>query len=167
MNKHINVKNAVQAHIRQHLEWFVDLHVEKGQDGNIYSKDQDWPLRKGDLYVDAQGILREVKAIKKAKTKKNPGVKNYTIYLYEHKKGEWSLSPIYRMTETKFLKEIGVKDSFIVASFDAASHKEAIKKLESLKHYYRTPYGWSNRENIPLYENIHTWANREKIKLRY
>jgi hypothetical protein len=82
LNEHINVKNAVQAHIRQHLKHYVVLHTHRDPDGHVWCTRAGYYksiLLDGELYVNHKGILCRHKA-KHKKFKLLPGQKLYTVY---------------------------------------------------------------------------------------
>ncbi|MBS2022106.1 MAG: hypothetical protein JST92_06820 [Deltaproteobacteria bacterium] len=60
ISEHLNVRNAVQQHVRDHLERMVEkIVVERG--GVLWSHSRLWPMPvfDGDLYVDPRtGVLR-------------------------------------------------------------------------------------------------------------
>lgn len=81
INKHIDVNNAVQAHIRQHIKQYIEFNPIKDTQGN-YIRSRRFGrqyLVNGDLFVDSRGILRSAK-LKHSKLKLLPGQKLYTIY---------------------------------------------------------------------------------------
>ena len=82
LNEFVNPKNAVQKHIREHIDGYVEMHAKKDEYGNYYSQTR-WGgrilLKPGELYVNAAGILCSAKAPKQ-KIKLLPGQKLYTLY---------------------------------------------------------------------------------------
>lgn len=82
LNTFVNTRNAVQAHIREHVDGFVELHAHKDEYGNYY-RESRWAgrilLKEGELYVNHAGILCSAKAPKQ-KIKLLPGQKLYTMY---------------------------------------------------------------------------------------
>lgn len=81
LNEFVNIKNAVQAHIREHLRNYVELHATQDTHGlySITGRFGRRYLREGELYVNAAGILCQYK-FKPGKIKLLPGQKLYTIY---------------------------------------------------------------------------------------
>lgn len=81
LNEHVSVRNAVQAHVRQHLESMVELNPVRNRNGDpCYGS--TWrkelvPLRCGQLFVE-EDILKVVKRPKKAK-KRPRGWKKYHV----------------------------------------------------------------------------------------
>ena len=82
LNEFVNPRNAVQKHIRQHVDSYVELHAYKDAQGNYYTNTR-WAgrsfLQEGELYVNQAGILCAAKEPKQ-KIKLLPGQKLYTIY---------------------------------------------------------------------------------------
>jgi hypothetical protein len=82
LNEFVNPRNAVQKHIREHVDGFVELHAHKDEQGNYYRVSR-WGgrtlLKEGELYVNHAGILCRAKAPKQ-KIKLLPGQKLYTMY---------------------------------------------------------------------------------------
>jgi len=81
LNEFVNQRNAVQKHIREHVDGYVELHAIRDEHGNysVQSRFGRYYLREGDLYVNAAGILCRNK-IKPSKIKLLPGQKLYTLY---------------------------------------------------------------------------------------
>ena len=82
LNQFVNVKNAVQAHIRQHLYQFVELHAVKDDNGNYRARGRygsQHLLNDGELFVNESGILCKAKR-KSEKVRLLPGQKLYTMY---------------------------------------------------------------------------------------
>lgn len=82
LNEFVNPNSAVQMHIRQHIDGYVEMHAKKDEYGNYYSQTR-WGgrilLKPGELYVNQAGILCKAKAPKQ-KIKLLPGQKLYTLY---------------------------------------------------------------------------------------
>jgi len=82
LNEFVNPKSAVQMHIRQHIDGYVEMHAKKDEYGNYY-RDSPWVgrilLKAGELYVNAMGILCSAKEPKQ-KIKLLPGQKLFTLY---------------------------------------------------------------------------------------
>jgi hypothetical protein len=81
LNEFVNPRSAVQKHIREHVDSYVELHAIKDEHGNysVISRYRRRYLREGELYVNGAGILCRNK-IKPSKIKLLPGQKLYTIY---------------------------------------------------------------------------------------
>jgi len=82
LNQFVNVKNAVQAHIRQHLNQYVELHAVKDDNGNyrvVGRYGSNRVLNDGELFVNEAGILCKAKR-KTVKLVLKPGQKLYTMY---------------------------------------------------------------------------------------
>lgn len=138
LNEHVKVNNAVQAHVRQHLDGMVHLHVEVNEFGQIISG-EGWrrqPLKKGDLYVDDKGYLRCLKKQPKG-PKLDKGMKEYLIYrvrIHSNPTKDFYNSRLYYVCAFKIIEKneyVRLGYSYhVIHNFRAGTFADAMKELK-------------------------------------
>jgi hypothetical protein len=161
VNEHIKVSNAVQAHIREHLDGFIYFDAYRDALGQIWAPGYSGPrlMDKGNLFVEADGIIKRLK--NQPKIKYNKGWKIYVIYRARtHSRAKrdvlslssaWYYDLEYRLVEYKDMAAMGVTTDRVSSYFYAASHTDAVKKVAQENEYNRQ-YHWFSREYVPRKE---------------
>lgn len=143
INEHVKVDNAVQAHVRQHLQDMISLTVHRDDFGQVWEKRRFglMLLSKGDLYVDDDGVIKKFK--KQPKLKYDPGMKVYTIY--RRRKHARSMKSYlgysyfnceFRMVEQKKVESLGIATKDIMTHFKAGTYADAVKEFDKIKVHY-------------------------------
>jgi hypothetical protein len=152
INEHLRVTSTVQAHIRQHLRDFISTKIRYDEYGQLWDMGRYYNpslMRKGDLYVDIDGVIKSFR--KQPKVKYDPGMKTYT--LYRRRTSTRSMKSIYGYSyfnceflfaDKKMVEKMGIDPKHILASFMAGTYADALKEFEKLKKQYE----WHREDRI-------------------
>jgi len=154
INEHISVNNAVQAHIREHIDGMIAVKTFRDKTGRVWRMGSLWPmeLRKGDLYVDSDGIIKKFK--RQPEFKPARGMKVYAIYRAratespEYDDRGYYYRMEFRVVEHKKMESEGVSADSVSYYFYAGTLIEAIRVLNKERgNNYQT--SWLHREYVP------------------
>jgi hypothetical protein len=151
----ISPGNPIQMHIMQHLKGYISTNVTRDKSGQIW-EDGRYMVRKGDMYVNAAGIICVFKGAK-AKIELKPGQKIYTLYKMADRLTSGLFSPDFDKYRTysvslhivtwekykNFLENPKRKEVF---HFVASSYQEALKEIDSLKK----SWSWQYEQEIKI-----------------
>lgn len=156
INEHVKVSNAVQAHIRQHLRDFLAVSILRDKYGRVWDTTRLWPseMRKGDLFVDTDGIVKVFKGPPKVKVDR--GMKIYAMYKARKSKRpqkdwareEWYYELEYRLVEYSKMEEESISSDRVVSYFYAGTRTDAVKHVR-LENERNKKYHWFDREYVP------------------
>jgi len=151
VSKNLRASNAVQQHVRDHLEDFVRFNVIV-KDGYFqaprFRGQLGWTVRldQGDLYVDSHGILRMIKH-SKPKVKKDRAYSTYVITSITYKtSGSKHVSrhmiTYYLHLQKKHLPATGesLEETIEALSYDAALNYFKERYKVNPVHFERSTY---------------------------
>jgi hypothetical protein len=151
LNKHVKVSNAVQAHVRQHLDGMVERRVVYDELGRPCSVRRGiFLLHKGDLYVNAAGILTLCTGFSKVRVVRAKGVKSYTVYRRETRDrstdywGRRVVACELFVGETARVQAMGLAREDIITKFDSGTHLEALQRMEGYSAYREKFLGYAD-----------------------